>query len=445
MRPPEGFMTALVPISDTRAVFTMRHNPENGSARAWVGVLDASGDVVWSQELPGVTFSVYARHGITVSDDLVTVKVSDAESFAQVVGFDIETGEQRWASPRIEFPEPTPSFNLPTVVGDRPYTDGTQLLHADADGVTTKLVARSAADGATQWTHELDDVMRDLVISPTSVAYRANLRWTFLRRDTGAVGLTIDAYAAGCADDQRFVTWDDDQFISVDYNDPSFAVSTRSLPSEGIPLFCGLAEGTPVFTVEHPWDNVAERRFELLAIDPNTAAVAWRISLGAWEPSSIATSGDNDVPQAHPLRGSLTDFVPVLLATHGSDDVKLVVIDLAKRELAWQGAPHPELLHFEVFRGQGNQYFLGDRSKIAAIDGTTGRLTAAVQLGHEGSRAFQAAHGQLWLYSLERGRMNTLFWTQLDGATLEVLGSGNAEFAPKVVTEEFARWLGAPR
>ncbi len=443
LRPPDGFMTGVVPISATRAAFTMRHNPENGDARAWVGVLDVSGDVVWSQELPGVTFSIYAGHGMTVADDLLTIKVTDAKSFEQLLGFDPETGEQRWASPRLEFAEREASFNLPVVAGDRPYTDGAQLLHAHSDGEALSLVARNAADGATVWTHELEDHLRDLLVSPTAVAYRADTRWTFVRRHNGKVAQTVHAYAAACANDERFTTWDDDQLITVDWSDASFNVSKHALPSEGIPLHCGLAEDTPVFTVAHPWNDALDRRFELIAVDPATAGVAWRVDLGAWEPSMIATSRDNEAPWAHPLRGTLTDFVPVLLDTHGSDDVKLVVIDMAKHEVSWKSTPHPELLHFEVFRGRGDQYFLGDRGKVAVIDGATGRVGAAIELGHEGSRAFHAKHGQLWLFSMGWERMNALPWVQLDGDTLQVIGTGNSEFAPQVITDEFAGWLGA--
>jgi len=444
LRPPDGFLTGMMPISETRAVFTMRHNPKDGDARAWIGVMDVDGGVVWSEELPAVTYSVYARHGLTATDDLITVKVSDSETYGQILGFDPETGKSRWTSPRIEFAQQDSSFNLPIVFGDRPYADGTQLLHADSDGSSSELVARNATDGSTQWTLDVPDGMRELKISPTAIAYRTDARWNFVRRDTGEIAKTIDAYAAGCSTDERFVTWHRDKLISVAWSDPSMPTAEHALPSEGIPLFCGLAGDTPVFTVAKPWGDVTERRFDLVAVDPKTATVDWRLSLGAWEPSMIANSRDNDTDGAHPLRGTLTDFIPILLDTHGSDEVKLVVVDLAQRKVAWEGTPYPELLHFEIFRGTGDQYFLSNRSKLAALDGSTGRITAAIELGHESPRAFHAAHGKLWLYSMGWQRMNELPWAVLDGTTLEVQGSGHAEFSPKVVTDDFAGWLGAP-
>lgn len=444
LRPPEGFLTGMVPLDGDRAVFTMRHNPNNGESRAWVGLLDATGEVAWSTELPAFTYSVYARHGITVSDDLITIKVTDSDTFAQLLAFDLETGEERWQSPRIDFAQGEGSFMMPVVPGARPYTDGKQLLHGDANGERYLLVARKAADGAISWEHEVNSGMRDLVFTADAVAYRADSSWIFLSRDSGEDGRQVNAYAAACSDAERFVTWDGDQLISVDWSAPDFTVTSKPLPSEGIPLYCGLRDGSPVFTVAHRWADLVERRFELVAVDPNTASVTWRLGLGPWEPSSIAGSRDNDTPEAHPLRGTLTDFVPVLLGTHGSDGVKLVVLDMIEHELAWESTPRAELLHSDVFRGRGAQYFLADSGRVAAFDGNTGKLTAAIKVGHESSRAFHAVDGQLWLFSMAWGRMDALPWVRLDGTTLEPLAAGNEEFRPRVITDEFADWLGAP-
>ena len=443
-RPPDGFLTGMVPIDGNRAVFTMRHNPNNGDARAWVGLLDASGDVAWFKELPALTYSVYARHGITVSDAQITIKVSDSNTFAQVIAFDVETGDEQWHSPRIEFADTDASFMMPVVLGERPYTDGVQLIHGDADGERSLLVARSAADGSATWEHEVDSGMRDLLFASDAVAYRASSAWTFLNRDNGAVVRKVEAYAAACGDAERFVTWDDDQLITVDWSSPDFAVTTKPLPSEGIPLHCGFRDGAPVFTVAHRYAEIAQRRFELIAVDTDNASVTWRLGLGPWEPSSIARSRDNDTPQAHPLRGTLTDFVPVLLGTHDDDGVKLSVLDMRRHEVAWESTPHAELLHFDVFRGDGAQYFLADFGRVVAVDGATGKLTAAIKAGHESSRAFHAVDGQLWLFSMQWQRMNALPWARLDGTTLDVLAAGNDEFRPQVITDEFTRWLGAP-
>lgn len=434
----------MVPVGGDRSIFTMRHNPNNGPAQAWVGLLDASGEVAWSNELPGLTYSVYARHGITVSDDLITIKITDENTFAQLLAFDIETGKMRWESPRIEFAESEGSSMMPVVPGEQPYTDGNHLIHGDADGERNLLVARNAADGARTWEHEVDSGMREVLFSADAVAYRADMAWTFLSLQSGEVVQQLDAYAAGCGDAQRFVTWGDDQLITVDWSSPAFTVTRKPLPSEGIPKYCGLRDGMPVFTVAHRYGVLAEQSFGLVAVDPNTASVAWRIGLGQWEPSFVARSRDNDARDAHPLRGSLTDFVPVLLGTHGSRDVKLAVLDMTKHELAWEGTPHSELLQFDVFRGHEAQFFLGDSGRVAAFDGNTGKLTAAIKLGHQDARAFQAAHGQLWLFSMGYGRMDALSWVRLDGTTLKTIAAGNDEFRPSVVTDEFADWLGAP-
>lgn len=435
----------MVPVGGDRAVFITRHNPENGAPKAWLGLFDATGEVAWFKELPGLTYSVYARHGITVSEGRVTIKVSDRETFAQVLAFDLETGEAQWQSPRIEFVDGYASPMAPVVAGERPYADGNELIHGDADGERDRLVARKAADGSRIWEREVDSSMRDLVFSADAVAYRADFAWTFLKRDSGEVVRTVKAYAAACSDEERFVTWANDHLITVDWSSPDFTVTKTPLPSEGTPLYCALRDGSPVFTVEHRWDEVVERDFELVAVNPDTASVDWRIGLGAWQPSSIGGSRDNDTPTAHPLRGTLTDFVPVLLRTHDNDGLKLAVLDLTKHEIAWEGAPQPELLQFDVFRGDASQYFLGDSGRVAALDGNTGKLTAAIKVGHERSRGFQAADGQLWLFSMEWARMNALPWMRLDGTTLEVIAAGNEEFRPEVITDEFADWLGAPQ
>lgn len=434
----------MVPIDGDRAVFTMRHNPSNGAAQAWLGLLDASGEVAWSQELPGLTYSVYARHGMTVAEDLVTIKITDETTFAQLIAFDLETGEPRWESPRIEFTGSEGPSMMPVVSGEQPYTDGKQLLHGDADGTSNLLVARDAADGSRSWEHTMNSGMREVLFSANAVAYRADMAWTFLSRSSGKVVRQLDAYAAGCGDAERFVTWSDDQLITVDWSSPDLTVTTQPLTSEGIPMYCGLRDGTPVFTVAYRWSEPSERRFGLVAVDPSTAAVAWSIGLGAWEPSSIARSRDNDTPEAHPLRGTLTDFVPVLLGRQGHEGVKLAVLDMTQHEIAWEATPRAELLHFDVFRGHESRYFLADSGRLAAFDGATGGMTAAIKLGHEDSRAFHAARGQLWLFSMGYGRMDALSWARLDSTTLEPIASGNDEFRPELITDEFADWLGSP-
>jgi hypothetical protein len=103
---------------------------------------------------------------------------------------------------------------MPVVPGEQPYTDGKQLIHGDAGGDAELLVARNAADGTRSWEYEIDSGMREVLYSANAVAYRADMAWTFLNRASGKVVRKVDAYAAGCGDAERFVTWSDDQLIT---------------------------------------------------------------------------------------------------------------------------------------------------------------------------------------------------------------------------------------
>lgn len=445
-RPPDGFLTGIAPIDGSRSVFTMRANYSNGPSRAWIGVVDADLDrVLWSRELPGETYSIHARHGLTVSGQQVTVKVHDTESTARVLAFDLATGEPRWTSDAIAFqPSEYPDM-LHVVDGDRPYDDGRQVLHGDHDRVTARLVARDAATGATQWSRDLPGHgVRELLFSPHAVLVR-DTAWTFVRRSDGSVARELDGNGDACIDgDGRFVSWDDDALVRIDLGDPAAPAQAQPLPSVGRTLGCGTHGEQLVFTVAHPWERLEQRSFEVLAVAGDPAAIAWRVDLGGWEPSAMAQNRDNAGPDAAPNRGRLAVFVPLVLDAHGVDELKLAVIDVANGVLAWESALRAELLHFQAYRGSGSQHFLSNGSRIVAIDGASGRLTAAVDVVHQTSLSFHAVGGKLWIFSMDWHRMNELPWAVLDGQTLAILARGNEALQTTDATQQAAAWLGVP-
>lgn len=440
-RPQKGFITAMMAIDGEHAVFTMRHNPDNGPATAWVGVIGREG-VQWSAELPALTYSVYARHGLTVADGQLTIKVSDTDSFAQVLAFDLESGERRWSAGRIEFAASEYDSMLHVVRGARPAADGELLLHGDHDRNTARLVAREAATGAQRWAQRIapDAVVLQLEVTPRWVIYRTEDTWEFVRRDNGQVGRSLDLYTPACIDEHRFVAWSRGRLVEVDLDADDLPLYDNPLAESGRVRSCGVHDHQFVFTVVH--ERVSDTpRTELIGVDLESAAVAWRFELGAGEPSTIARSRDNSETTADPLRGEMSDYVPVLMDVRGNDTHVLAVADLQGHRVAWTSEAHRELLHYQVFRGSAQQHFVAGLGRLAAIDGRTGKLTAAVELRHEDLRHFNAVDGKLWVHTMAYGTMSSLPWLVLDGATLAVHQQGESAYLPLDATEAFGRWL----
>lgn len=446
-RPADGFLTGMAPIDGTRSVFTMRANYPRGPSRAWIGVVDAEDEgVVWSRELPGETCSVCPRHGLTVSDTQVTVKVLDTQDTSRVLAFDLASGEELWRSAAIDLQPSEVPDTLFFVPGDRPHDDGRQVFHADHDRAAARLVARDASTGVTQWSRDIPEVgVRELTFAPETALVRADT-WSFLRREDGSVARELDVNGDACIDPQgRLVAWDDDTLVRIDLADPATPPEERPLSSVGHVLGCGTHADRLVFTVVSSQSPDGHARLEMLAVSGEAPAIDWRVDLGRWELFDIANTHDNRGREAATHRGPLPDYVPLLLGAHGVDEFQLVVIDVARGALAWASQPHAELLHFQLYRGSGSQQFLSNRSRIIAIDGGSGEVTAAVDLGHETSRSFHAVDGRLWSYSMDWQRMNELPWVVLDGRTLEVLGRGNDTVSPVDTTQATIAWLGAKR
>ena len=441
MRSQPGFMTGLHPIDGGRAVFTMRHNPDSGESRAWIGVVGPEG-LVWSRELPALTYSIYARHGLTVDDGLVTVKVSDTQTYAQVLAFDVSTGEPRWSSDRLAFAPSEYDTMLHIVMGAAPFAGDGLVLHPEHDRQEASLVMRSAEDGTVTWRHPLaKDGLYGMARTEDHVAYRTDVGWVVLRRSDGSEVVRLEAYGAACLQDDRLSVWSDDTLRIVDLSQPEPEASEHPLEMLGFSQSCGTHDGKLVFTVGGDAGE-GQRRFEVVGVDPAKAEVAWRIDLGPWEPSTIARDRDNAGPDADPLRGSISDFVPVLLDQHGIDDVKLAVLDLRSHAIAWESSPRPELLHYQVLRGSGDQHFIDGFDNLGAIDGATGKLNAAVQLHHENVRGFYAVDGRIWVYSMTYATESTLPWLVLDGASLTPTASSTEDYAPTDNTSGFRDWLG---
>jgi len=437
-RAPMGFVTAIAPLDGERAIFTMRHNPSQGRSQAWIGMVDVDG-VVWSRELPDLTYSIHARHGLTVTEDRVTVKVSDGDTYGQLLAFSTTTGDPLWQGQRTAFQASEFPGMLYVADGTHPFDDDVQLLHGDHDRKIAHLVALDARDGKTQWSYELPaHGVQTMLVAPRAVALRIDATWVFVRRSDGTLTRTLAEYAAACIDDERFVTWGRQALIEVDLTRDDLPAIERPLVSPGIPLRCGKHGGQFVFTVAVGGEA---QKFQLIGVDRDPAAVAWHLDLGPWEPFSSARERDNVGPEADPLSGLLSDFVPLLLTTHGDDGLKIAVIDQTKHALAWESPIHAELLRDQLFRGSGNQYFLTNGQRIAAIDGATGELTAAVELSHDDPRAFHAIDGRLWVHTMEYARMNALPWLVLDGRTLEVLARGSGQDEPADVLAELHAWL----
>lgn len=427
LRLPDGFLLGLHPVGAERSVFLMRYNGDD-ETRAWVGLVDDDEGLVWHQELPALTYSIYGRHGLTVSGDQVTVKVSDQETHDQVLAFGLADGEPRWTSDKLPYrPGEDGTINMAQgMLGERPYVDDTLLLYAHGDRDKHHLVARNPKTGATLWTHTFGDVIvRGLHITAAHVLYRSSATWTILDRATGDAR-TFRLYSDICV--EGGTAWGLERGvlkrIALATGDVE-QVPSPKIVEAGIASTCGFYGGHLVFSTTQ--GDISEGE-QLIAMNRETGQAAWQLSLKPWRFKSIGQGRDIEGAASHPLRGVLPRFVTLLQSRHKGDGHRVAVIDLQDRRVVWATKPLEELLHHSVLRGPGGVHYVTRSGHVMAVDGTTGKVLAAKLSQHlENVRGFHAMPGALWVYSTKWSSMGQLPWAQLDSRTLAVKASGSSE------------------
>lgn len=445
--PPEGFLTGIYPVDGRRSVFLMRYNGDD-ETRTWVGLVDVEDGLVWDQELPAMTYSTYGRHGVTVADGRVTVKVSDGETHDQVLAYALADGSPLWTSEPLAYKDDH-RYGRAGVLGERPYADSKVVLysHGERPKVPTELVARDPSDGTTQWTHKVkDNVFRAFEVTSKAIVYRAGISWFIVDRADGKLVHKLDEYSDACIDDTSMWTWSySNALMKVDLSAPGMPVEKHVVNGPvGSSTICGRRGETLVFFREEVGEKADNA---LVGIDPASASVLWSISLGPRRVKSIAQNRDTEDASAHPLRGGLTDFVPVILSQRKGleSSHRIAVINLRDRKVAWESKVLDELLHHSMFRGSGGMYYLTRQSHVVAIDGASGKVTAAVAgTSLESVRGFHAVDGRLWVYNMDWLPMNRLPWAVLDGRTLKTLAQGH-KLGLEDVMEETIQRFGIPR
>jgi len=89
-REPHGPIETIAAVDDTHVAVLRKGFEERGYTH--VGVWTAEGDMLWSEAL----FGVQDDPGLSVSDELVLVLVTEARGNPALHAFDRETGEFRW-------------------------------------------------------------------------------------------------------------------------------------------------------------------------------------------------------------------------------------------------------------------------------------------------------------------------------------------------------------
>jgi len=134
----------------------------------------------------------------------------------------------------------------------------------------------------------------------------------------------------------------------------------------------------------------------------------------------------NSYPTAAPLSGQLTRFVPYLQVGYGDDAAnRLIVLDLDQGTIAWHGPQDDSTIHMNLFRGDTHWFLVANMPwpVVISIDGTTGRLTAAIRADSDERIGdllpIHAANDRIWLHSWTWNTFDRPPIAVLDAATLE--------------------------
>jgi hypothetical protein len=158
----------------------------------------------------------------------------------------------------------------------------------------------------------------------------------------------------------------------------------------------------------------------LVSVDPRTQTVHWRIDLG--QPLLESPAAYLGVPDV--LAGPLPRFVPVLVGQ--ATQPALVWLDVEAGRIAASGTPTPLLYGAHVMLA-GERFYLWtpEGPTLAALDGATGALAAAVELPGMGPVwPRHVAAGRVWVTRPAHDGDRGDAWFVLDGKTLDVLAAG---------------------
>ena len=437
--PPKGFITALYPIDGERSAFVMRANYKNKPSVFWVGVVGPGEHLLWHRSLPGSISSVPGGHGMTADASRIILRVSDRSTVSQWLAFDTKTGESLWQSERSPLKLKQVTGPLPWVSGTRPEVVGDTHIAWEADGEKQRLVARAVLNGETRWVETMKkphNVITNMQWTQRWLIYRHEHRWSIRDLKTGDLVLTVNVYSDACVDEDRFVAWSGPDLAIVDLTRDTLKVEMRPTPDKEYrrAMTCGRWGNKYVFYTQNKHIG-AKMRSELVVLPESLDRIEWRLPLGQRDLNRIeGYSADYRIAEAHPLKGELADFVPIVTGTFGVDEFTVTVIDMKKQKIAWESAPKSALLHYGASRGTNDQHFIVQSAHVVAIDGKTGQVTGVIGGRYYAVRPFYGRAGRLWLYVNAKDgwpRINALPWGVVDGRTLNLVKRGNSSFDTK--------------
>jgi outer membrane protein assembly factor BamB len=427
-QPPEGFITSLTAIDETRAVISFRANYDHGPSRGWVALIDSAKGPVWWHELPGLPL-LYEE--ITCGDGVVTARFKsekEDDGVQGTLGIDLATGKELW---RTELTRSSREFHEATLyLGS--LSDGPQLLELVSDSAGTAMVALERKTGRIEWRRQLSEREEAIVVRPILtpefvVLSREHDAIDVFRRSDGAVATSIRGFVTtSCMSGATVSLGHLGEVRQLDLDTVTdrrlvSPIPTRALANQvGLkPDLCGTRAGELVLALD------SDHGSALLGIDAKTGAFRWEIPLGAVElrrnvvQSNLAARR----PGFATLDGELPRFVGLIVADRANERrLEWLVVDLTKHEVSERRICDPAMLYPSLFQ-HDDGFFLARGAKLARFGAETGRLEATTVLPFAAAepRFDHLVAGAFWVYSSRWGAMSKAPWMVLDAKTLRPL------------------------
>lgn len=414
--PGRGVTVVLRPIDATTALLV------RGTGRdATLFRVDARGTPLWRARIASFVDPYVPWGGLAIAGGLVAYGVQTGHD-GTVHARSLADGSETWRS------------------SVRWYDDHESVVDRDVFAVSTpgafvfvgggspaRLTGFDVRDGATMWRRDLFGSPDRIWARGSFVVVAGRMNGESYRIDAHEGRLRSVSSETPCVTDQQIVYQTFDR-LTIDSFAGGNAVGRQS-EDDSLWLAgpCGERDGAVVLLA-----NGIDRAV-LVGRSPGLEPI-WRLELRGLRPVETGLGAYADL---HPLARAATRFVPMLLATRGTGELQLVVFDLDARAEAWRSPASPSFAGFAVYR-RGDIDYLMDKTRIAAIDGATGELLAAVRItGALPVQPYHVAGGKVWVAS-PSGRVGTL-----DARTLVP----NAQVGGVVVNDDrpaFAALLGRP-
>lgn len=391
---PDVYITALQPLDDGSAIVIYTGRKQQRIAR-----VEITGRMTWSSPLAGKPVTIAPYNGISISDDIVTVRYahmrdSDPTDHA-LAGFSLKNGALVWdtiltpyrpAMPTGGLPPETPTYTIAL-----PLAQGLIAQWAD-DGTSTWLFAVDARTGRIVSKQPAQDLASPNVIGARIIVNEVDQTVVF--DATGAAPpQQLSSWYRGCSIDGEYVTLTyetmegDRSLVALRDGDPS----TRRVIAAGFPpkgyraprlLSCGRYRDRLVLLVRTGFDGNNHEQTQVWILDAQ-GTLLHAINLGA-DMNFDTYSIREEYPHAAPLSGELTRFAPYMQRQNeieGDGKTRLLMLDLESGKIAWSG-PADAIEHLALFRA-GQRWYAFESAVspiLSAFDGRTGELIAAVRL-----------------------------------------------------------------